>query len=164
MKNILIFCTYTFAIFLLACGAGISDFTREIQSKKYYFSQFSSDNRYIWKKVKMGGSYKEEIIISKKVIEYKHNAEYIVAVRQVSNDYECSDSSFASELLKVFDYWIIEIKTGLIHGPLSFNKYNDKIIELDISLYRKANLPSEEFLKNTQRIQILSNCGNPVKI
>ncbi len=146
------------ALILLSCGPGLSDYTTRIGFTKYFFTHNDGLNRFIWKQL----PDKRVWVVDVRVIKYQYIDDFIIAVRQVSNTYDCDRRMIITELKNEFDYWIIETKTDIVHESLNFNEYNDKITAFGI--HEKANLPDEDFLKKTERALPLSDCTNPVKI
>lgn len=129
-------------LILTQCGPGMLDFNERIGNTKYYYSYVDGVNKYIWRK-----SDNEEIV-KLSVLNYKHNNQYIIAYRQVAKFYMCDESVINVAILNKYEYWIINLKSDLITGPL------DKK-----SFYELVN--KDNFLKSINLKDFDSSKGRP---
>lgn len=119
-----ILCSLLLLVTLAGCGAGISDFSEKI-SGKYYYHSTSSIDRFI--APKMWGL--NTPIIPSKVVKFKYNKEYVIAKRQ---EIEISESGSRLPTPHKYDYWILEVSSPVIFGPLNHDEYLVKREELNL--------------------------------
>lgn len=143
-------------LFLCACGSGSLDYSTRIGSSNFYVTYNDSSNRYIWLKSKSGD---EIYVIERNVIQFKYNHDFIVAVRQATKSYECSEGSIATEVSDDFKYWMIKLKNEKVYGPLNFEAFNELAVSFKVP--KGLNLKNEALYKKEYKVVPLKGCTNP---
>ena len=88
---------------------------------KYVYTDSGSYSRYI--------DYNSKRIIDDIVIRHAHDDKYIYALRQITNHYICNPNdpekiSSRTEVTNTFEYWIVDILSGAIYGPLDQSSFS----------------------------------------
>ncbi len=144
---------------LAGCGPGIADYSSRIGNTEYYFTHNDSANRYIWRKLVKDG---QDVIIDKKVIDFKFDDEYIVAVRQVARSYNCEERTIATELLYQYEYWVIDLNAQSVIGPMDEMHYQHAYVPKFAK--RSLTLDRVDDLKKQYKPHPLKGCTNPALI
>lgn len=119
-------------IFITACIGGLDD--KHELSGTYYFASESTDDNIIVSH----GYFEGDPFIPCSVVEYRYDEGYITAKQEPKK--ECfwgkDNNRYGGEQ---YYYWIIDVKSNKIIGPLSFDEFSKIFKQLTISqdLYLK---------------------------
>jgi hypothetical protein len=129
---------------------------------------FYKDDNYSWNQSSLNSSVTiskaKNLFIDSHVVEYLENDNFAVALRQVSTSYECSEGTIATEITNKFEYWLSDKNKINLEGPLTYQTFKNRLLELKI--FDKFKITPEEFIiaKYNKNIVRLRYCSEPKEI
>ncbi|MCS7063720.1 MAG: DUF3997 domain-containing protein [Methylacidiphilales bacterium] len=111
-----------------ATGA-VQDCKYHLVSDYYFTSSNSSDEVIVLEKEK--GILQE--VVPTKVYFFDYNRSHIIAKREDLKKKRSSVANEQGEKPKIYDYWIIEVEKRKVHGPMSWEEFENKRRELSVS-------------------------------
>ncbi len=137
----------------------VFDSFSQIGFTKYHLYGSDAVNRYI----AHDGS--DQVDIDFRIVNYEYNFNYIVAVRQIGRAYNCDDGSIPIELLDKYEYWVIELSTDQLHGPMNYDVFlamtKDNLWLKKLDLGSLESIREENIKKGYKEIKLRENCINP---
>ena len=100
---------------LVSCGAGFSDITYEI-TNGYFLESSSPENKSIY--YKGNDAIPRETLIDPSVVSFAYNSRYIAVLRQPIW-VEFQKDSITSGLEEDCEYWLIDMQSNKLEGPMN---------------------------------------------
>ncbi|AJQ94125.1 hypothetical protein [Gynuella sunshinyii] len=102
--NRLLIVANIFIIFVLV-GCSERPVVERIANTNFYLNDWSDNRSFISVK----GSGGDSVVIPNYVLGYRVVGDYALVARQITHDYECSDSSLATVYEDKIEYWLISL-------------------------------------------------------
>lgn len=106
---------YLSCVFILGCGPGLGDINIPI-SNGYSFSEAGGYEKAI---IYTGNERRKEFVIDAAVINFALADEQLFVLRQPRETFTAEDGVLDSRLSNRCEYWIINVKSHEITGPMS---------------------------------------------
>ena len=133
------------ALFALACGPGVADFTRDL-GDGYSFVSTGPFQKYVL--------FGDDYAVRNLVVDLAHDDRFIVGLRLVAEEYECQPGPTLSTMITpAVEYWLVEKSSGEVHGPLSRRAFDEE--------RERLGVPAGLQLDSTRAQESLARFSNP---